>query len=104
MIIRICAVGVFAGAFLLAQTGDAAKGKALVESSGCLNCHRIEDKGPHTAPELTDICGPLPCCPVCLVSPTGAGNLAGNLRPHRKRKSRAPELAHLWRRLRQPAL
>jgi putative heme-binding domain-containing protein len=52
----LCAAGILSCAFLsLAQTGDPAKGKALVESSGCLNCHRIEDKGLHTAPELTDI-------------------------------------------------
>ena len=41
---------------ILAQpAGDAARGKALVESTGCLNCHRIGDKGFHTGPELSDI-------------------------------------------------
>jgi putative heme-binding domain-containing protein len=35
--------------------GDAAKGKALVEASGCLNCHRIGDKGSHLGPDLSDI-------------------------------------------------
>lgn len=40
---------------LTAQSGDAAKGKALVESSGCLTCHRIEDKGSRTGPNLSDI-------------------------------------------------
>lgn len=40
---------------LSAQTGDAAKGKALVASSGCLNCHRIGDTGSRVGPNLTDI-------------------------------------------------
>ena len=38
-----------------AQTGDAAKGKALVGSSGCLNCHRIGDTGSRMGPNLSDI-------------------------------------------------
>jgi putative heme-binding domain-containing protein len=40
---------------LFAQGGDAAKGKALFESSGCLNCHRISDKGSRMGPNLSDI-------------------------------------------------
>jgi putative heme-binding domain-containing protein len=40
---------------LVAQSGDAAKGKSLVESSGCLGCHRIEDKGSRTGPDLSEI-------------------------------------------------
>ncbi|HXJ40584.1 MAG TPA: c-type cytochrome [Bryobacteraceae bacterium] len=45
-----------AGGLVLAQgAADAAKGKALFESSGCLNCHRINDKGSHTGPDLSDI-------------------------------------------------
>ena len=44
-----------AAAQLAAQSGDAAKGKALVESSRCLTCHRIEDKGSRTGPNLSDI-------------------------------------------------
>jgi putative heme-binding domain-containing protein len=40
---------------LSAQSGDAAKGKALVESSGCLNCHRIGDTGSRMGPNLSDI-------------------------------------------------
>jgi putative heme-binding domain-containing protein len=44
-----------AAAQLAAQGGDVAKGKALVESSGCLTCHRIEDKGSRTGPDLTEI-------------------------------------------------
>jgi putative heme-binding domain-containing protein len=35
--------------------GDAAKGKALVEASRCLNCHRIGGKGSHLGPDLSDI-------------------------------------------------
>ena len=37
--------------------GDAARGKTLVESSGCFDCHRIADRGSHFGPELTDIGG-----------------------------------------------
>jgi quinoprotein glucose dehydrogenase len=44
-----------AAAQLFAQAGDAAKGKALVGSSGCLNCHRIGDTGSRMGPNLTDI-------------------------------------------------
>ena len=40
---------------LAAQSGDAAKGKALVASSGCLNCHRISDEGSRIGPNLSDI-------------------------------------------------
>lgn len=40
---------------LSAQSGDAARGKALVESSGCLNCHRIGDAGSRMGPDLSDI-------------------------------------------------
>jgi putative heme-binding domain-containing protein len=35
--------------------GDASRGKALVESSGCLDCHRINDRGSRLGPDLTDI-------------------------------------------------
>ena len=48
-------VFVLGAAQLLAQTGDAAKGKALVASSGCLNCHRIGDTGSRLAPNLSNI-------------------------------------------------
>lgn len=44
-----------AAAPLFAQSGDVAKGKALVESSGCLGCHRIGDKGSRTGPDLSEI-------------------------------------------------
>jgi quinoprotein glucose dehydrogenase len=40
---------------LLAQAGDAARGKTLVASSGCLNCHRIGDTGSRLGPNLSDI-------------------------------------------------
>jgi putative heme-binding domain-containing protein len=35
--------------------GDASRGKALVESSGCLDCHRIGDRGSRLGPNLSDI-------------------------------------------------
>jgi putative heme-binding domain-containing protein len=51
---RVCVVAL-AAAPLFAQGGDAAKGKALFESSGCLNCHRVNDKGSRMGPNLSDI-------------------------------------------------
>jgi putative heme-binding domain-containing protein len=38
-----------------AQTGDASRGKALVASSGCFDCHRIDDRGSHLGPDLSDL-------------------------------------------------
>jgi putative heme-binding domain-containing protein len=35
--------------------GDPSRGKALVESSGCLDCHRIGDRGSRLGPDLSDI-------------------------------------------------
>jgi putative heme-binding domain-containing protein len=36
--------------------GDAARGKLVFEAkSGCLNCHRVKDKGSRLGPDLTDI-------------------------------------------------
>jgi putative heme-binding domain-containing protein len=35
--------------------GDAVRGKALVESSGCFDCHRISDRGSRLGPNLSDI-------------------------------------------------
>src|SRR5262245_24542330 len=36
-------------------SGDVTRGKALVESSGCFDCHRIGDRGSHLGPDLSDI-------------------------------------------------
>ena len=54
---RVTMVGVvvLAAARLFGQAGDAAKGKELVASSGCLNCHRIGETGSRMGPNLTDI-------------------------------------------------
>ena len=38
-----------------APPGDAARGKTLVESSGCFDCHRINDRGSRLGPNLTAI-------------------------------------------------
>lgn len=38
-----------------APAGDAARGKALVESSGCFDCHRIDDRGSRLGPNLSAI-------------------------------------------------
>jgi putative heme-binding domain-containing protein len=37
------------------RLGDAARGKALYDRSGCAACHRIAGHGARTAPDLTDI-------------------------------------------------
>lgn len=52
---RAACVLTLAATPLFAQSGDAAKGKALVESSGCLGCHRIGEKGSRTGPDLSEI-------------------------------------------------
>ena len=41
-------------AVALAQA-DASRGKTLVESSGCFDCHRIGDRGSRLGPDLSDI-------------------------------------------------
>jgi putative heme-binding domain-containing protein len=53
-----------AGGSLTAQAGrgepapgDVSRGKALVESSGCLDCHRIGDLGSHVGPDLSELGG-----------------------------------------------
>jgi len=38
-----------------ASTGDPVGGKAVFESKGCLNCHRVNGNGARLGPELTDI-------------------------------------------------
>ena len=40
---------------LFSQTGDVEKGKFSIESSGCLTCHRIEEKGSRTGRNLSEI-------------------------------------------------
>ena len=49
------------GAVLMAQgvtpEGDGTRGKALVESSACFDCHRIGDRGSRLGPDLSDIGG-----------------------------------------------
>ena len=35
--------------------GDAERGKALVESGGCFDCHRIDDRGSRLGPNLSSI-------------------------------------------------
>lgn len=38
-----------------ALPGDAASGRALVESNKCLDCHRVGDAGSRLGPDLSDI-------------------------------------------------
>ena len=52
---RAAAVGLLALAQLLGQSGDLARGKALFQSGGCVNCHRIGDAGSRVGPNLSDI-------------------------------------------------
>ena len=37
--------------------GDVSRGKALFESSGCFDCHRIGDRGSRLGPDLSDLGG-----------------------------------------------
>ena len=37
------------------KTGDQTRGRALVDSKGCLRCHRIDGQGSRVAPDLSDI-------------------------------------------------
>src|SRR3954471_19453596 len=47
---------VLSGIAVLAQSsGDEARGKTLVESNGCFDCHRIEQRGSRVGPDLSDI-------------------------------------------------
>jgi putative heme-binding domain-containing protein len=38
-----------------APAGDTARGKALVETNGCFDCHRIDDRGSRLGPNLSRI-------------------------------------------------
>jgi putative heme-binding domain-containing protein len=53
------AVSCACGAALMAQAvtpaGDGTRGKALVESSACFDCHRIGEQGSRQGPDLSDI-------------------------------------------------
>jgi putative heme-binding domain-containing protein len=40
-----------------ALSGDVSRGRALIESSGCFDCHRISDRGSRLGPDLSDIGG-----------------------------------------------
>jgi putative heme-binding domain-containing protein len=47
---------VLSGIAVLAQSsGDEARGKTLVESNGCFDCHRIDQRGSRVGPDLSDI-------------------------------------------------
>jgi putative heme-binding domain-containing protein len=46
-----------AGGQATLPAGDASRGKALVESSGCFACHRIGDRGSRLGPDLSNIGG-----------------------------------------------
>ena len=48
-------VAVLAASHLLAQGGDAAKGKELYEANGCSTCHRVGDTGSRLGPDLSEI-------------------------------------------------
>lgn len=44
-----------AGGQAAPPVGDASRGKALVESGDCFDCHRIDDRGSRLGPDLSDI-------------------------------------------------
>ena len=52
---RVDAIALSGYAQADAPAGDASRGKALVESSGCFDCHRIGDRGSRLGPNLTEI-------------------------------------------------
>ena len=53
---RLVCVLALACAAAFAQTGDAARGKAVFEGKGqCGTCHRVNGDGSRTGPDLTDI-------------------------------------------------
>jgi len=48
--------GLLTGVVTRAQvSGDDARGKALVESNACFDCHRIDQRGSRVGPDLSDI-------------------------------------------------
>ena len=53
----ICALAVAWPQAQQAETpaGDSSRGKTLVESSACFDCHRIGDRGSRLGPDLSDI-------------------------------------------------
>ncbi len=52
----ITAFGLASGVATGAQvSGDEARGKALVESNACFECHRIDQRGSRVGPDLSDI-------------------------------------------------
>ena len=48
-------VAALAASQLLAQGGDAGKGKELYEANGCSTCHRVGDTGSRLGPDLSEI-------------------------------------------------
>ena len=62
-IVAVAAAWALTAAFPAAQrgdqnetlAGDAGRGKALVESGGCFDCHRIDDRGSRLGPNLSSI-------------------------------------------------
>ncbi len=48
--------GLMSGVAAVAQvSGDETRGKALVESNACFDCHRIDQRGSRVGPDLSDI-------------------------------------------------
>jgi putative heme-binding domain-containing protein len=40
---------------LQVQTGDASRGRTVMESTGCFACHRVGDRGSRVGPDLSDV-------------------------------------------------
>lgn len=52
----VSASSLFLG-MLQTPTGDASRGRPVMESSGCFDCHRIGDRGARIGPDLSDVGG-----------------------------------------------
>jgi putative heme-binding domain-containing protein len=50
-----CAVAMVLAQQADTPSGDASRGKTLVEANACLDCHRIGDRGSRVGPNLSDI-------------------------------------------------
>jgi putative heme-binding domain-containing protein len=54
--LSVVLAGLVSGLAALAQgSGDPARGRSLVESNACFDCHRIDQRGSRVGPDLSDI-------------------------------------------------
>ena len=56
VVLSVVLAGLVSGTAALAQvSGDEARGKSLVETNACFDCHRIDQRGSRVGPDLSDI-------------------------------------------------